>query len=619
MKLKYLALPFFALILSLSTMVALPQQAKAVSAADWKAGRIIDDAVFFNKDSMSVQQIQDFLNAKVPVCDTYHNWSGWSYGYWNAPPFTCLKDFSENGKSSAQIIWESGQAYNINPQVLLVLLQKETAIVTDPWAATWQYKRATGYKCPDSLLGTDVDANQNGCYDSHENFTAQVNGAAFRFRDYVNYPNFYNFQAGVTRNILWSDKNCGSSPVYIENAATAALYNYTPYQPNQAALNNMYGTGDGCSAYGNRNFWRLFNDWFGSGSVFNGSIQLSGDYATSVGSQAVAGTTIYAEYSVTNNAPYPVFVGGLGICARNNGINNDFGFENSVTIPAYSTVKISKSRLITNPGILKIFVCSYNENLGGWASDFYPYNYANYPKSSITEIITNPVVNSAISFSPSNPTLGQQVTAIFTVQNNSSNPVMIPAIGVAVRDSQGNNVGFPSDINVTIQPNSVYTYSKSRTFTSNPGNFKYWITSLRNNTWDDNYPVTFGGYSRGGSLYIFDNPVVNSAISFSPSNPTLGQQVTAIFTVQNNSSNPVMIPAIGVAVRDSQGNNVGFPSDINVTIQPNSVYTYSKSRTFTSNPGNFKYWITSLRNNTWDDNYPVTFGGYSRGGTITVR
>ncbi|MBC7404826.1 MAG: hypothetical protein H7252_03970 [Cytophaga sp.] len=50
----------------------------------------------------------------------------------------------------------------------------------------------------------------------------------------------------------------------MENQATAGLYNYTPYQPNTAALANLYGTGDSCSAYGNRNFWRMFYDWFGS-------------------------------------------------------------------------------------------------------------------------------------------------------------------------------------------------------------------------------------------------------------------------------------------------------------------------------------------------------------------
>ena len=52
--------------------------------------------------------------------------------------------------------------------------------------------------------------------------------------------------------------------MYIRNQATAALYIYTPYRPNQGALNNLYGTGDSCSSYGNRNFWRMFTDWFGS-------------------------------------------------------------------------------------------------------------------------------------------------------------------------------------------------------------------------------------------------------------------------------------------------------------------------------------------------------------------
>jgi hypothetical protein len=37
-------------------------------------------------------------------------------------------------------------------------------------------------------------------------------------------------------------------------------------------LNAGYGTGDGCGAYGNRNFWAMFTDWFGStqGTVYRG-------------------------------------------------------------------------------------------------------------------------------------------------------------------------------------------------------------------------------------------------------------------------------------------------------------------------------------------------------------
>ncbi len=235
--------------------ILLPAQSSAVNASDWKPGRIIDDAVFFNKDAMNPSQIQQFLNSKVPVCDTNHNASFTYNGVWNAPPYTCLKDYNQNGRSAAQIIYDAGQTYGINPQVILTMLQKETALVTDTWAAPWQYDRAMGYACPDTAA----------CNTAYYGFTNQVNSAARQLRAYVNYPDYYNFKAGVTRNILWSPNTaCGSNPVYIETQGTAALYNYTPYQPNQAALNNMYGLGDGCSAYGNRNFWRLFNDWFGT-------------------------------------------------------------------------------------------------------------------------------------------------------------------------------------------------------------------------------------------------------------------------------------------------------------------------------------------------------------------
>ncbi|WP_170192092.1 cell wall-binding repeat-containing protein [Rhodoglobus vestalii] len=50
----------------------------------------------------------------------------------------------------------------------------------------------------------------------------------------------------------------------VQNYATAALYNYTPYRPNTAALNNLGSYGDSCSSYGNRNFWDYYYSWFGN-------------------------------------------------------------------------------------------------------------------------------------------------------------------------------------------------------------------------------------------------------------------------------------------------------------------------------------------------------------------
>ncbi len=79
-------------------------------------------------------------------------------------------------------------------------------------------------------------------------------------------PEKYNYRAGQTVDIMWNvaETGCGSAPVSIKNTATASLYNYTPYQPNAAALAAYPGVGDRCSAYGNRNFFYLFRKYFGS-------------------------------------------------------------------------------------------------------------------------------------------------------------------------------------------------------------------------------------------------------------------------------------------------------------------------------------------------------------------
>lgn len=268
-----------ALFITLAISSVFAPTAQAVNGGDFNPGRIIDDSVFYNKNAMSVGQIQQFLDSKVS-CDrngTKQSELGGGtraqYGAsrGNPAPYTCVNGYYENtstkannlegraippeARSAAQIIWDAAQAYNINPQALIVLLQKEQGLITDEWPFPVQYRSATGYGCPDTA---PCDADYYGFYN-------QVNMAAYQFRRYANLPNSFNHVAGQFNNIRWNpNSSCGTSSVYIENTATAGLYNYTPYRPNQAALNNLYGTGDGCSAYGNRNFWRYFNDWFGS-------------------------------------------------------------------------------------------------------------------------------------------------------------------------------------------------------------------------------------------------------------------------------------------------------------------------------------------------------------------
>jgi hypothetical protein len=57
--------------LSLVAPASRQKDAVAANGADFSAGNIIDDATFWNKNAMSPNDIQSFLNSKVPSCDTW--------------------------------------------------------------------------------------------------------------------------------------------------------------------------------------------------------------------------------------------------------------------------------------------------------------------------------------------------------------------------------------------------------------------------------------------------------------------------------------------------------------------------------------------------------------------
>jgi hypothetical protein len=233
----------------------------AADLSQFRPGNIISDATFSDSATMSASEIQSFLESKVPRCQS---------GY------TCLKDWTDTSRTvaadamcgaysgvanerSSQIVYKVAQACGINPRVLLVMLQKEQGLVTHTWPSDWRYTIAMGQGCPDTAA----------CDTRYYGFFNQVYGAAWQLKRYSNPPGtsayFTWYAPGKTWNVRYNpDAACGSSPVHVENQATANLYYYTPYQPNAAALRAGYGEGDACSAYGNRNFYNYFTDWFGS-------------------------------------------------------------------------------------------------------------------------------------------------------------------------------------------------------------------------------------------------------------------------------------------------------------------------------------------------------------------
>ena len=254
--------------IGLISLSAAPK-AQAANAAQFDPGNIISDSVFYDFGTMTATDIQRFLNGKLPTCND------------NDGGPKCIRDFvqdtpaivGESGRceslpartnqTAAQIIFYVANACKINPRVLLVTLQKEQGLIQASNPYQRMYDFALGMNCPDTA----------DCAKSSAGFFYQLYKGAGQLQWYGDPRGSFTYLrvgSNITRryqaaNVEASKKiDCGAKTFPLKSQATAALYYYTPYTPNDAALKNLYGTGDSCSAYGNRNFWRFYTDWFGS-------------------------------------------------------------------------------------------------------------------------------------------------------------------------------------------------------------------------------------------------------------------------------------------------------------------------------------------------------------------
>jgi hypothetical protein len=301
------------------------------AAAAFNPNHIIDDSVFSNSSTMSAAQINSFLNGFPNSCispnsgfeahvpNGYSPTGGYTYG---------------NFGTAGEVIAASAQVYNINPQVLLVTLQKEQSLVAGGAGYCnngdeHKYAAAVGYGCPDggtvynwtgvSLYrrnGVEHTNTGNTCVNSASKagFSQQVVRAAWLLK--------FGQQRSLG-NVGWAvivgswnnsddPQTCYGGPmtqgnrqvcpsgattyydgyttidsqaVHMDSGATAALYWYTPH------------------FHGNQNFSDLFVSWFGSlyGSPY---------YATPVAQAAYPALdpgqqkTVYISYQNTGTMPW---------------------------------------------------------------------------------------------------------------------------------------------------------------------------------------------------------------------------------------------------------------------------------------------------------------------------
>lgn len=246
-------------ILALTLFFLIPWGVKAAST-EFDPSFLISDEDLLNFNSMSVSQIQKFLENHHSYLATYKTTS--SYGETKSAAeiiydasvnnYDCdgatLSDEPTNAerKAKCKIIG------TVSPKFLLVLLQKEQSLISDTTPSDGQLNWATGYGCPDNYA----------CNPYYKGFGKQVNSAALQFRWYMLNPTRYSYKAGQTYTFTnkYGVASNADIEVTIKNTATAALYNYTPHVYN-----------------GNYNFWKLWNEYFPTQGYPDGTILKAGN------------------------------------------------------------------------------------------------------------------------------------------------------------------------------------------------------------------------------------------------------------------------------------------------------------------------------------------------------
>lgn len=311
MKLRTVVAGLLTATLAFAGVVATESTSHALNASTFDPGYIISDTVFYDWGAMNAEQIQKFLNARVPVCTD------------NDGGPKCLRNYKEDvvgshairgslhsyslnicsevpaasGRTAAQIISSVATACRINPRVLLVTLQKEQGLVGSADPTTYMYKAAMGYGCPDSapqICGQDSNSKSRLFW--------QLYRAAWQLRWYGDPRGSFTYlKPGKTISMGYHpNASCNRQSFKLKSQATAKLYYYTPYVPNAAALRNLWGTGDSCSAYGNRNFWRQFWTWFGS-PVAGGYLLKASSNLTYLVNQDTSKRYLISDEAMTND------------------------------------------------------------------------------------------------------------------------------------------------------------------------------------------------------------------------------------------------------------------------------------------------------------------------------
>ena len=233
------------------SFIFLAPKASAFSP-NYNPSDLIDNPTFMNNSTMSAPVIQSFLS----------NVGSGLAGYTVDEDCNSTNQayYSHCGQtvSAAQIIYDASQAYGINPQDVLATMEKEQSLVTDPTPSTSQLNCAMGYElCGSNYLGffNQID---NGAWQLRYNYEMSSGNTYWGYSPSTyacaNASSLYSAGLLPGNTVTFADPGGTAETITIANAATAALYCYTPY----------VGPYSQTGYSGSYNFVYYFQLWWGS-------------------------------------------------------------------------------------------------------------------------------------------------------------------------------------------------------------------------------------------------------------------------------------------------------------------------------------------------------------------
>jgi len=292
LKIRLLSL-FFIPVLVLSLLLStLP------ASASFDPNDIMTDNIFNNYGSMSVSDINNFLNSFPNSCISPNK------GFVAPDPtgYAPSHGFTYGANVTAgQVIYDAAQTYQVNPRVLLATMQKEQSLVTGSAGCYYNTPNpASSFSCDLYSTGKIINCTQacpysggcvniamgyncpGNCAAKSEGFSQQVIASTWKLKFsqersegnlgwnvqysnfpqpgdywdnsddqntcYTNYMTTGNYKVCAGNSAVYWDGlySISGQIVHMDNGATAALYNHTPF------------------ISGNQKFTNIYQQWFGA-------------------------------------------------------------------------------------------------------------------------------------------------------------------------------------------------------------------------------------------------------------------------------------------------------------------------------------------------------------------